>query len=288
MAIVPSREAHRAATRRRLTLDLFTRCGTFWADVDDLRKTWHVTPRTMLPPEPPFHAEAVGLVTRYQMPERFHMPIFETFNALAEPYRSLPEPYRKAQELAHYRGVVGMFLLSLKPVWRDSIPGDIRAGTNETGWMSWAPFLSACVLYDPPPGSLLEFADHDDHNAAALIQETYWRDADIAGLASAEQANLFNKRDAEAGLRALELRRESYIQVEHGAPCPTPPAGKPPLDDRECVQAAIWQRQGFSYLDIAERGNWRSDGYDARARKNKAISRVRRGKKILASREYFG
>jgi len=63
MAIVPSLEAHRAATRRRLTLDLFTRCGAFWADVADLRKTWHVTPRTMLPPEPPFHAEAVGLVT---------------------------------------------------------------------------------------------------------------------------------------------------------------------------------------------------------------------------------
>ena len=75
MPILPSDEAtYRRRIRHRLTLDLLTRYGAFWDAIADLRDVWAITPMTAIPPEPPFHVESVGLMSRYQMAEWVHIP----------------------------------------------------------------------------------------------------------------------------------------------------------------------------------------------------------------------
>jgi hypothetical protein len=298
MTIVPAQEeGYRRKTRRRLTLDLFTRYGTFWTLMDALRDGWGVSPTVAVPPEPAFHAEVVGLLTRYQMPERFHMPTtfslprldFEALEAL-----DTPSEIVQYMQRAEARLDVGLFLKSLADVWKREIArphekdDDWRSGANVAGWMSWAPFLSACVLYDPPADRLLEFADHDDRVAAALWLVTVSQDGDIREEAALHKA-AFLAGDHLAILRYSETLRRSFYESD--APrAGRLKVGKPRLDDLESVQAAIWQRQGLTHLEAAERGGWTGhpDNQDRRDRKNRDISRVKRGNAILASRGYSG
>lgn len=239
MPIVPAEEhAYRLKIRRRLTLDLFTRHGTFWTYIDALREQWRVEPVVDVPPEPAFHVEAVGLMTRWQMPERIHMP--PSFDA----------------EIS-LRLNAGLFLKALREVWKHEIAlpgehsGDWRNGGNVSGWTSWAPFLSACVLYDPPRERLLDYADHDDHNAAALPQRTFSQDGD-----SREQAGVHMYRLRSGELAAIrqygDALRDSYIESDVSTP-PFRTRGQPKRDDLDAVQCAIWRELGMSSADIGRR-----------------------------------
>jgi len=253
MPIVPGQEAaYRRKIRRRLTLDLFTRYGTLWTHIDALRDQWCVTPKVAVPPEPSFHTEVVGLMTQYQMPERFQMPDSLPFPAtdpdelvrIAAEYdiegmgayvASLPRSERRLS--------VGMFLTGLAHVWKHEVArprdpsGDWRNGSNVTGWMSWTPFLSACVLYDPPAYRLLDYAEHDDRNAAALPQLTFSQDGDAREEAGRHRQAVC-AGDLYAAIRYRDALAMSFYQAAN-SPTPTGRRGRP-SDALLNVQCAVW------------------------------------------------
>lgn len=274
MPIVPANEVtYRRRIRHRLTLDLFTRGGAFWDAITELRDTWEITPIAAIPPEPPFHVESVGLMSRYQMAERFHMP---DRNALASVDEAkLRRVYRehgldgieeeiRALSARDRRLSVGLFLNSLRDIWKAEVArphektGDWRNGGNVSGWMSWAPFLSACVMYDPPSDKLLEYAKHDDNHASTLPQKTFSQDGDAREAAVLHKV-AFRAGDPSAAGRFSETLRESFIESE--APIPRGKRGGPPNDLRD-VQCAIWRRCAMSSADIGRYFGWSVQGND--------------------------
>lgn len=267
MPIVPAEEyAYRLKIRRRLTLDLLTRHGMFWTYIDAMRDQWDIEPIVAVPPEPDFHVEAVGLMTRWQMPERIHMP-----KHIAMPSPNADELLSVAAEhdIEGMSGIVqsiknmerplnvGLFLKAIQDVWKVEVArphelgGDWRNGGNVGGWMTWAPFLSACVLYDPPAERLLDYADHDDHNAAALPQRTFLQDGDYR-----EQAGVHKYRFKTGELAAIrqygDALRDSFIESDVSTP-PFRTRGQPKRDDLDAVQCAIWRELGMSSADIGRR-----------------------------------
>lgn len=268
--------------RRRLTLDLYTRYGDFWELIEALRAEYAVSPIVGIPPEPDFHAESVGLMSRLVMPERFHMPPETPDHA---PYNLPPELVTSELRQAHRWGRVAGFLGRLEVVWRECIPEDIRSGTNVAGHLSWAPFLSACVMFDPPPDRLLEFADHDDHFAAALPKSTFWQEPDDVAAARVALKELFRSGDADRYSEAIELFRQSF-RPSTLAPNPPQSRGRPPVDDLEAVQCAIWRRDGNSSLEIGQRLAFpiRPNDHETGERSDKAERVVRRGEEILKRR----
>jgi hypothetical protein len=231
MTIMAAQElAYRQRIRRRLTLDLFTRYGSFWETVAEVRERWNVTATVATPQEPTFHAASVLLLSYAQMPERFHMP----------PMRGDEYP----------RMTTGMFLDDLQHLWRIAIPEDIRSGTNTTGWMSWAPFLSACILYDPPSDALLQFADHDDHHAASLPLKTAWQIPTEVIEATHALHTFVKERDTAAGLQYVKRLRESFAESETVNP---PGSRGRPSETLRNVEIACLHRQGISAVDIGDR-----------------------------------
>lgn len=299
MTIVPVTEnAYRRKIRRRLTLDLFTRYGTFWTYVDALRDQWCVSPTIGVPSEPAFHTEVVGLLTQYQMPERFHMPtasaIPETDVAALE---ALGTPAETIQFLrrADARINVAFFLKCLTVIWKHEVArphepdGDWRHGANVTGWMSWVPFLSACVLYHPPPDKLLEFADHDDDNAAALPLTTVSQDGDTREEAALHLAAFLNGNISSL-MRYGESLRTSYYESD--ASTPRGKRGRPP-DPLLDVQCAMWRAKGVSSADIARligrnvrdnQGDYGPEHPSYRERSDAVEDAVNRGNDILTAR----
>jgi len=290
-----------------LTLDLFTRHGSFWDDIAELRSVWKVNPVTTVPPEPDFHAEMVGLTTRYHMPERFHfrMPPGSESALPLDTVRDLERISKEYPDLApgiaenlailnadNPRTLVGVFLLELREVWRAQLAEDERNGTNVMGWMSWVPFLSACVMFDPPRHELEAFAEHDDHNAAALPQVQYRRDADTV-TASAISRTLFHKdRDVDAGVKAMVLARASHVAVNPPTPYRTGSRGRP-ADDLRDVQCAILRRDGMRWEVIAERYGWSTDDgpyklgqISHRPRSAAAETAAKRGELLLRDRGF--
>lgn len=291
MTIVPAQEAHRRVTRRRLTLDLLTRYGPFWEHIRAMRDRWDVEPCCRVPPEPTFHAETVGLLDRDHMPERFHMPPARPDKPLyAVPDWALAAVSPVLAAIVAERSPAlrtARFLAEIASVWKCCTPEDGRFGTNALGFLSWAPFLSACVLFDPPANALLEFADHDDHEAAAFPHLSFHRDVELAVDADCALRDIWDRDDTSAFSRAVGFHADSF-QESTLSPIIARRRGKPALDDLEAVQAALWKRAGLTYLEIGERGGWHEHAAstDLRKRKNPAISRVKRGEAILRCREY--
>ncbi len=310
MTIVPAREdAYRRRIRRRLTLDLFTHYGTFWTAIDDLRHALQISPAMAVPPEEPgFHAEVVGLMDRWTMPERFHIP---DGDPLARPAGPLSDDDSEAMEAAQaimdelaspvermvHQIRISMFLNELRAIWKHEVArpheqdGDWRHGGNVLGWMSWAPFLSACIKYDPPPDRLLKFAEHDDHVAAALRQRTFSQDGDAR-----EQAGVHRSRFLAGVVSALDAYgdalRDSYF--ESGIDVPRGKRGQPKLDALLEVQCAVWRHNGTSSADIGrciDRGvRDNADTYGPgsasyRERSDAAERAVQRGRHILDNRD---
>lgn len=286
MTIVPVDEsASRLKIRRRLTLDLFTKYGTFWDAIAKIRYAWEIMPDIAVPPEPNFHTELVGLMTRCQMPERFHMPT-----------STVILPTSEADSQIDRRLNVYAFLKALSNVWKAEIAsprereGDWRNGGNVIGWMSWTPFLSASVLYDPPGDRLLEYADHDDDNAAALTQRTFSQDGDVREQAAFHKV-AFMAGDFVAARRYGETLRESFFESNSMSLSTGP--GNPsrmsnPLRD---VQCAVMSLDGMSFTLIGERLGIEEytyrDPYNVkRSRQNAVEKAVRRGMKILNDRDF--
>ena len=329
MAIVPAADPQRRVHRRRLTLDLFTHHGPFWEEISRLREKWHVASVVRVPPEPNFHTEVVGLLSRYQMPERFHIPFVATYPETVELRRSLAlaecssdevESTMADMEAMTFRTAVAGFLFDLRDLWTLSLPDDIRYGTNEFGWMTWAPFLSASVKYDPSPLGLLDFADHDDENAADLPQHTFWRRGQEEAERVVQQGMEYQEKHidrqiaeisrslspdaawyAKPYLRARKdgvmrrtwldlqytsryLREQSYKQSQV-VPDPPRRRGSRGLDDLLLVQCAVMREHGLSSADIGRRFKWkvRLDDHK-RERCDEAERNTLRGNAILSSR----
>lgn len=276
MTIIPANEtAYRRKVRHRLTLDLYTRDGEYWTFIDAMREQWRVNPIVAVPAEPNFHAEVVGLMDRNQMPERFHMP-----DASHAEWNS-----------------VAWYLKSIQHIWKELIAlpgereGDWRSGANVAGWMTWTPFISACVLYDPPPDKLLEFAEHDDHNAAALKQCTFSQDGDVRERSGVHKASIlagdFHKLEDYG-----DALRDSFY--ESTAPVPRGKRGAPPASPLQDVQCAIWRESGISSAEIGRRITRgvrdNADTYEPghasyRQRSDAAEDAVKRGRQILEERK---
>lgn len=286
MTIVPAAEStYRLKIRRGLTLDLFTRYGAFWDAIAKIRYAWEIMPDTAVPPEPDFHTELVGLMTRYQMPERFHMPT-----------STVILPTGEADLQIDRRLNVYAFLKELSDVWKAEIAsprereGDWRNGGNVIGWMSWTPFLSASVLYDPPTDNLLEFAAHDDHIAASLSLRTFSQDGDVREEAAFHKV-AFLAGDFAAARLYGETLRESFFEsnsmaLSNGAGNPSRMSNS--LRD---VQCAVMSLDGMSPTQIGERLGIEEyaypDSYNVkRSRPNAVEKAVRRGMKILNDRNF--
>ena len=191
---------------------------------------------------------------------------------------------------------VGLFLNSLRDIWKAEIGDrerghdDLRSGTNITGWMSWIPFLSACVLYDPPAYQLLDFADHDDHEVATIPVSTYWQGPDIAGDAYRHRET-FEQGDAGAVFRFGARLRESFIESDtkpHSAGRGNPSHISDPLRDAQCAVMAL---DGWSNADIGKKLSMKAREYEddygsRRVRPNAVEKAIRRGKQILSERDY--
>lgn len=298
--------AYRQKMRRRLTLDLFTRYGTFWEAIAKIRDEWQVTPDTAVPPEPDFHAGIVGLLTMYQMPERFHMPASSVILSTDEnEIRRIDQKYGiegmdddlRSRRAVDQRLNVSFFLKALGDVWKAEAArprdkdGDWRNGGNVSGWMSWAPFLSACVMYDPPADELLEYAEHDDNKANVVRMRTFSQDGDVSEEAVLHKV-AFMAGDVAAVRRYGDTLRKSFI--ESNVPVPRGARGRP-SDDLQDVQCAIWRHQGMSSATIGRRierkvrdnsiMNKQGAYPSRRERSDAAEAAVNRGRAILDARQ---
>lgn len=287
--------AARLKTRRRLTLDLFTHHGDFWQMIAAVRAEYGVHPTVCVPPQPDFHAEVVGLMDRWQMPERFHMPpdtpdmhpynLHADFVIPADVVIEFGEHMRELREIRRQPRVAG-FLWRLKVIWSVCLPDDIRSGTNALGHLSWTPFLSACVMFEPPPGELREFADHDDHLAAVLPMSTFWQDPDDVANARISQRELLRTGDSNRYGEALEHFQRSYRSSTLASTQESAKRGAPPIDDLVCVQCALWRRDGISSAEIGQRlgKSLQSNVYDNRKRSVTADRYVALGEELLKAR----
>lgn len=270
--------------RRAITLDLFTQWGPVWEAIRALRKTWDITSIPQVPPEPPFSSLNPLDPLCANMRERLHLPLF---------------PPR----LGAFRTLYGT-----------CVPDGNPSGTDALGWQRWAPFLSACVVYDPPELELLDFANHDDHKAAQLHMMTVYQVAEEWAEAAHElhsgMARLNHAREAYptplypedpesfpadydqeiAIINRYHVRLAAAYKLSVVPPAPARPRGRPPLDDLTAVQCAIWKRAGWTHHAIAAAFGWQDhpDSTDPRHRKNRSEDHVKRGQQILQSRNYSG
>ena len=129
-----SMERHLETFRRDLTLDLFTRHGSIWALVSRARRRWEIEPEARIPPAPEF--------------KHVHLPKFLLNTSRPEWPIEAEEDYIR-------------WMVYLERMHHELIPPDLRVEDVRFDSADfWDGFLSACILYDPPPDDLLGFADH--------------------------------------------------------------------------------------------------------------------------------
>lgn len=107
------------ACKRDFVIQVFKGKGPFWEAVKSMRSRWSVEPVTEIP------------------------------------RRRLPGPLGLRPENITEENV-GQWLGELNAVAEDLAPAELCAKDKYTNWHD---FVGACVLYDPPPSQLLEFAD---------------------------------------------------------------------------------------------------------------------------------
>ena len=155
-----SAERRLQAFRRELTLDLFTRHGPFWEDVRWVRSLRGVDAETVKPPE--------------LDPGKVHLPPDLRTNDWARSDRpmALPVTDRAGVSLPlevwlgnwsrrpERQEALAEWMVLLQVLHDRVVPTEQRVETpNASSLEFWMGFLSACVLYDPPPDRLLDFAD---------------------------------------------------------------------------------------------------------------------------------
>lgn len=131
--------------REELTLSLFLRHGDFWESVRDMRNKWRITPVVNVP------ASLAHLEHRL----RFH-PGLDPWEDFGSAQASYPEDDVNIE-------VTSEWLLDIDSVFRCAVPDqalpDISLNYHRIlVEVNWRAFIGACILYDPPPDKLLEFA----------------------------------------------------------------------------------------------------------------------------------
>ncbi len=144
-----STEARLRRCLHDLTLDLYTRRGAFWITVSGIRRRWDITAPVQLPPK------QWWLYLPSGVPEAATPPPDHDEGA---PWHLDPssELTRWMNELAELHD----------SVIREScrFPGGVSKSRAQ-----WSQFLSACVLYDPPPTELLTFADQMSFEPESIL-----------------------------------------------------------------------------------------------------------------------
>ena len=174
--------------RRDLTLELHEREGPFWENVRDLRARWRVHPLDVVPPDTMGRWMAVSFHYRLAC-----LPAPEQLGAPGTDGLAL---------YAATLGRLGDWLRDIRSLYERTIPAEERRydvafpgsfedycrlpdfQTRQTGGDlftdHWAPFLSGCVLYQPPDDALERFADHVTFDPNSLVESLRDRPPDAA------------------------------------------------------------------------------------------------------------
>jgi hypothetical protein len=145
--------------RRDLVLDLTTQYGPFWLTVDSLRRKWSIEARQQLPPELPGQEVNIQSNPAYRpvpWPDRLFLskptgPNDTLVTSEIRPGPAMsPEVWDARCEEAWW--------LDLQHLHQLFVP-EACTRVGSAAKLQWAPFLSACLLYDPPWWGMLRFAD---------------------------------------------------------------------------------------------------------------------------------
>ncbi len=194
--------------RRELTLGLFTRHGPFWEEVGWIRTLRNIVAEARMPS--PLD------------PGKVHFPL----DVKARDWAWQPEQRQAAAE----------WMVLLHVLHDAVIPPEHRVETPFSSSLEfWMGFLSACVLFDPPPDDLLRFADHGVAAYGDFLNPLNpWADED--GAPQMLAAPIRFVADAEAVLAAQRRSHERVIDALH---CRLAPLG---IDVRELAyHLEYWQ-----------------------------------------------
>lgn len=175
--------------RRDLTLDLFTRHGSFWERVDEVRRRWHIEVVARVPPAPDL--------------DHAHLP--PLLNGEDRGARAV----REHPDFIRWSVLLGQLHAEFVPETHHVVGASFRSEDV------WDGFLSGCLLYDPPAGDLLAYADApvaaygDFLNALAPWEEA---DADAPQMFGAPIRYLY---DTDELLDWEEQRRARLVDALH-------------------------------------------------------------------------
>jgi hypothetical protein len=131
--LASSKERRLQTFRRELVVDLVTRHGPFWERVDWIRRLQQIEAEPRMPPT--------------LDPGKVHFP------AWLKPSRG---QWCREQEQA-----LSEWMVLLHVLHDEVVPTELRVETlNSYSLDFWMGFLSACVVFDPPPEDVLGFAEH--------------------------------------------------------------------------------------------------------------------------------
>lgn len=131
--LASSKERRLQTFRRELVVDLVTRHGLFWERVGWIRSLQRIKAEPRMPP--PLN------------PGRVHLPSW----LVPDLGHWRPEQRQPLQE----------WMVLLNVLHDAVVPDDLRIETPYSYSLDfWMGFLSACVVFDPPPDNLLGFAEH--------------------------------------------------------------------------------------------------------------------------------
>jgi hypothetical protein len=129
--LISQRELKLQKVRKDLTLELFLRCGPFWEAVREERERWHID-------EP-----------------RKYVPVRQEDLELIGARTPQPGEDNSGPAVERWYGW-GYSLIALHD---RAIPSDIWPfRVSGFSFLAWDSFLAQCLLFDPPPLQLLEFA----------------------------------------------------------------------------------------------------------------------------------
>jgi len=180
--------------KREWVRELSVQRGPFWDEISGMRARWGITPSRQLPPSDQFPS------TYY--PEHW------------TPELSAPTGDRE------YKFKLARWNAELKSISDRLVPQKCRVRTGDwPGYSRWVKFMSACVMYDPPRDSLLEFAS--SVGLGAVMHWPWppdlWEDYDLEDVPWAVGLPIRMLPDPEKA-EAIERRRwqrHMEVLVEH-------------------------------------------------------------------------
>jgi hypothetical protein len=131
--LASSKERRLQTFRRELVVNLFTRNGLFWDRVQWIRRLQRIAAEPRMPPT--------------LDPGRVHLP----------PWLKPDRRRWRRDQLERLQD----WMVLLHVLHDAVIPKDLQVETLDSYSLDfWMGFLSACVVFDPPPDDLLGFAEH--------------------------------------------------------------------------------------------------------------------------------